>query len=148
MNDDWTDLRFRPDTHVRSKHPDAGGNDVVHLPLLEISAGVLPHQLDDEIPREHLSVVRMAAEVEINTRIRKLPQFLWLVVEDDDGLILVHVRCDLIGRLSRLNAAAGTVRVGTSVEVEFSVDERALSFVSLWRKVKPASTGSSMSWLP
>ena len=82
----------------------------MHLSLLEIPAGIFPHQLDGEISREHLSIVRVAAEVYVDARVRKLLQLLGLVVEDNDGLILVQTCRDLIGRLARLDAAARAVR--------------------------------------
>ena len=126
MNGDGADLRLGTHAHIGPEQPDAGGDDIVHLPFFEISAGVLPHQPDGEIAREHLPVVRVAAEVEVNARVRKLLQFLRLVVEHDDGLTFVHLRRDLIGRFARLDAAAGTVRVGAAVEVKLSVDQRPL----------------------
>ena len=46
-----------------AEHSNAGSNGVVHLPLLEIAAGIFPHQLDGEIAREHLAVVRVATEI-------------------------------------------------------------------------------------
>ena len=48
------------------------------------------------------------------------------MVEDDDGLTFVHLRCDLTRRFAHLDAAAGTVRVRAAVEVEFPVNERSL----------------------
>ena len=48
------------------------------------------------------------------------------MVEDDDGLTFVHLRCDLTRRFAHLDAAAGTVRVRAAVEVELSVNERSL----------------------
>ena len=98
----------------------------MHLSLLEIPAGIFPHQLDGEISREHLSIVRVAAEVYVDARVRKLLQLLGLVVEDNDGLILIHIRRDLVGRLARFDAAARAVRVGAAIKVELSVDEHAL----------------------
>ena len=44
----------------------------MHLSLLEIPAGIFPHQLDGEISREHLSIVRVAAEVYVDDRVREL----------------------------------------------------------------------------
>ena len=41
MNGDGTNLCFCPHAHVGAEHPDAGGDDVVHLSLLEIPAGVM-----------------------------------------------------------------------------------------------------------
>ena len=65
MNGDGADLRLGTHAHIGPEQPDAGGDDIVHLPFFEISAGVLPHQPDGEIAREHLPVVRVAAEVEV-----------------------------------------------------------------------------------
>ena len=63
MNSNQANLRLCPHAHIWAKHSNAGSNDVVHLPLLEIAAGIFPHQLDGEIAREHLAVVRVAAEI-------------------------------------------------------------------------------------
>ena len=67
-----TNLCFCPHAHVGSEQADAGGDDVVHLSLLKIPAGIFPHQLDGEISREHLSIVRVATEVYVDARVREL----------------------------------------------------------------------------
>lgn len=72
MDRDGADLGFGPDAHVWAEQADAGGHDIVHPPLLEIAAGVFPHELDREVAGEHLPVVRVAAEVEIDARVREL----------------------------------------------------------------------------
>ena len=79
MNGDRTDLCLRPHAHIRAEHPDTGGDDVVHLLLLKIPAGVFPHQPDGEIAGEHLTVVRVAAEICIDV------PHLRQKKRDDDG---------------------------------------------------------------
>ena len=70
--------------------------------------------------------MRVAAEVQVNARVRKRLQFLRLVVEHDDGFPFIHLRRDLVRCFSHLDAAAGAVRVRAAVEIEFPVDERTL----------------------
>lgn len=54
------DLRPRPDPDRRSPEAVAGGDDGMHLPLLEVTPVVLEQQARDEIARRDLPVMRMA----------------------------------------------------------------------------------------
>lgn len=63
MNCDRANLSRCSYTHIRAEQPNAGGDDIVHLPLLKITAGIFPHQFDHEISREHLPIMRVAAKI-------------------------------------------------------------------------------------
>ena len=66
------------------------------------------NQLDGEISGEHLSIVRVAAEVYVDARRPQAPAArLRLVVEDNEWAYpRPDLLDDLIGRLARLDAAA------------------------------------------
>ena len=63
MNCDRANLSRCSYTHIRAEQPNAGGDDIVHLPLLKITAGIFLHQFDHEISREHLPIMRVAAKI-------------------------------------------------------------------------------------
>ena len=68
----------------------------------------------------------MAAEVQVHPGVGQLLQLPRLVVQDEDGLALVHVPGDIFRGLPLLDAPAGALVVGAAVEIKAVVDEHAL----------------------
>ena len=62
---DRTDLAVCGSTHIRAPYAGTGGNDVVHSPLFQVAAGIFPDQAGDDVQREQLAVMSMAAEIKV-----------------------------------------------------------------------------------
>lgn len=62
---DRTDLAVCGSTHIRAPYAGTGGNDVVHSPLFQGAAGIFPDQAGDDVQREQLAVMSMAAEIKV-----------------------------------------------------------------------------------
>ena len=48
---DRTDLAVCGSTHIRAPYAGTGGNDVVHSPLFQVTAGIFPDQAGDDVQR-------------------------------------------------------------------------------------------------
>ena len=56
---DRTDLAVCGSTHIRAPYAGTGGNDVVHSPLFQVTAGIFPDQAgDDAVSYTHLDVYK------------------------------------------------------------------------------------------
>lgn len=62
---DRTDLAVCGSTHIRAPYAGTGGNDVVHSPLFQVTAGIFPDQAGDDVQRKQLAVMSMAAEIKV-----------------------------------------------------------------------------------
>lgn len=62
---DRTDLAVCGSTHIRAPYACAGGNDVVHGSFFQVTAGIFPDQAGDDVQREQLAVMSMAAEIKV-----------------------------------------------------------------------------------
>ena len=61
MNVDFYDFGIGADPHGRSPDAHAGGDDGIHVSFLFETVGIVPHQPHENVSREELAVVGVAA---------------------------------------------------------------------------------------
>ena len=102
MNGNRADLTVCPYTHVRPPDTCAGSNDVVHIVFLQIAAWIFPEKMDGGKAGENLSVMGVAAEVQICSCFGNFFQFSGLMIHKYNRFAPVQVLSKLGGSFSLL----------------------------------------------
>ena len=80
------------DPHVGSPDTDTGSYDGIHIVFFFEPVRVFPHDTDENICREDLAVVGVAAQLRVGTCSCQFRKLSGLVLQDDNGLVLVQIR--------------------------------------------------------
>lgn len=93
---DRTDLAVCGSTHIWAPYAGTGGNDVVHSPLFQVTAGIFPDQAGDDVQREQLAVMSMAAEIKVCACGCHFIQLTGLMIHKNNRECFVKVGCKLV----------------------------------------------------
>ena len=93
---DRTDLAICGSTHIRAPYACAAGNDVVHGSFFQVTAGIFPDQAGDDVQREQLAVMSMAAEIKVCACGCHFIQLTGLMIHKNNRECFVKVGCKLV----------------------------------------------------
>lgn len=105
---DRTDLAVCGSTHIRAPYAGTGGNDVVHSPLFQVAAGIFPDQAGDDVQREQLAVMSMAAEIKVCACGCHFIQLTGLMIHKNNRECFVKVGCKLVRILTGVGHFSAT----------------------------------------
>ena len=105
---DRTDLAVCGSTHIRAPYAGTGGNDVVHSPLFQVTAGIFPNQAGDDVQREQLAVMSMAAEIKVCACGCHFIQLTGLMIHKNNRECFVKVGCKLVRILTGVGHFSAT----------------------------------------
>ena len=96
MHRDRADLAICGSTHIRAPYACAGGNDVVHGSFFQVTAGIFPDQAGDDVQREQLAVMSMAAEIKVCACGCHFIQLTGLMIHKNNRECFVKGSCKLV----------------------------------------------------
>lgn len=67
MHSDGADLAVCCSSHIRPPYACARGDDIVHVSLFQVAAGIFPDEAGNDVQGEQLAVVGMTAEIKVCT---------------------------------------------------------------------------------
>ena len=96
----------------------------MQISFFQIAAGIFPHQFDRQVPREHLTVMRMTAQLHISTGCFQFLQLFRLVFQYDDRFGLIQITQDLL-RLHPVGCSVTRLLyIFSSHQIKSIVDQR------------------------
>lgn len=115
---DRTDLAVCGSTHIRAPYAGTGGNDVVHSPLFQVTAGIFPDQAGDDVQREQLAVMSMAAEIKVCACGYHFIQLTGLMIHKNNRECFVKVGCKLVRILTGVGHFSAARRILTACQIK------------------------------
>ena len=121
-----TDFAFGSNPHVRTKDSHTGSYNIMHGAFLKVTTGIFPYKVCDQIDRKDLAVMSMAAQIQINTGIRKLRQFPRFMIDDDNRLIRIQIPCNLFRGFPAGYTAPGTFIIRSAIKIKGIINQNTL----------------------